>query len=181
MINSVSLVGRLTKDIELRYSNNNNATTNFQLAVNRPFPDNNGQYQADFISCVAFGKRAENMASYLAKGSLIGVEGRIQTSTYKDKQNKTVFRTDVICSNVSFLESSNKNNNQGNNNFQQNNQNYQNYQNGRSGTNYNNRQQNNNGFDNPNFNSEYSDFGQDFPSNLNDDDFFKDVVNPFKD
>ena len=92
MINSVILTGRLTKNIDLRQTSTGKAMTYFTLAVNRAFKNEQGVSDADFITCVAFGKQAENMARYLTQGSLIGVDG------------KTVYVTEVIAGNVSFLE-----------------------------------------------------------------------------
>lgn len=114
MINNVVLVGRLTKDLELRYTTSNKAAVNFTLAVNRNFKNERGELQADFIGCTAYGKQAENMARFLNKGSLIGVEGRISTRNYQGKDGKTVYITEVIADKVNFLESKK----QGNNNQQ---------------------------------------------------------------
>lgn len=114
MINNVVLVGRLTRDLELRYTTSNKAAVNFTLAVNRNFKNERGEFPADFISCTAYGKQAENMARFLNKGSLIGVEGRISTRNYQGKDGKTVYITEVIADKVNFLESKK----QGNNNQQ---------------------------------------------------------------
>ena len=114
MINNVVLVGRLTKDLELRYTTSNKAAVNFTLAVNRNFKNKRGELQADFIGCTAYGKQAENMARFLNKGSLIGIEGRISTRNYQGKDGKTVYITEVIADKVNFLESKK----QGNNNQQ---------------------------------------------------------------
>lgn len=114
MINNVVLVGRLTKDLELRYTTSNKAAVNFTLAVNRNFKNERGELQADFIGCTAYGKQAENMARFLNKGSLIGIEGRISTRNYQGKDGKTVYITEVIADKVNFLESKK----QGNNNQQ---------------------------------------------------------------
>lgn len=114
MINNVVLVGRLTRDLELRYTTSNKAAVNFTLAVNRNFKNERGELPADFISCTAYGKQAENMARFLNKGSLIGIEGRISTRNYQGKDGKTVYITEVIADKVNFLESKK----QGNNNQQ---------------------------------------------------------------
>lgn len=114
MINNVVLVGRLTRDLELRYTTSNKAAVNFTLAVNRNFKNERGKFPADFIGCTAYGKQAENMARFLNKGSLIGVEGRISTRNYQGKDGKTVYITEVIADKVNFLESKK----QGNNNQQ---------------------------------------------------------------
>lgn len=105
MINNVVLVGRLVRDVDLKYTNSGRAATNFTLAVNRDFKNEQGVNEADFISCAAFGKQAENMARFLGKGSLIGVEGRISTRSYQAKDGKTVYVTEVITSKIGFLES----------------------------------------------------------------------------
>ena len=105
MINSVILTGRLTKNIDLRQTSTGKAMTYFTLAVNRVFKNEQGVSDADFITCVAFGKQAENMARYLTQGSLIGVEGRISTRNFQGKDGNTVYVTEVIAGNVSFLES----------------------------------------------------------------------------
>ena len=104
MINSVVLVGRITKSPELKSTQSNISFTNFTLAVNRQFTSQNGEQEVDFIQCIAWRKQAENMAQYLHKGSLIGVLGRIQTRTY-EADNGTRYITEVVCDNVQFLES----------------------------------------------------------------------------
>lgn len=104
MINRVVLVGRLTKDPELRYSPSGIAMCRFTLAVNRTFSNQNGEREADFINCVAWRKQAENTANFLKKGSLAGAEGRIQTGSYEGQDGKRVYTTDVICDSVQFLE-----------------------------------------------------------------------------
>lgn len=124
MINRVVLVGRLTKDPELRYTPNGVAVTNFRLAVNRPFTNQNGEREADFINVIVWRKAAENVANYLHKGSLAGVDGRIQTRNYEGQDGKTVYVTEVVADSVQFLEPKNSsnnnqdfnNNNAGNNN-----------------------------------------------------------------
>lgn len=109
MINRVVLVGRLTKDPELRYTPNGIASTRFTVAVNRTFSNQQGEREADFISCVAWRKQAENLANFMRKGSLIGVEGRIQTGSYEGQDGKRVYTTDVVADSVQFLESRNAN------------------------------------------------------------------------
>lgn len=104
MINSVALTGRLTRDIELKQTQGGIAVTRFTLAVNRNFKNANGETEADFINCTAWRQTAETMANYLKKGSLIGVEGRIQTGSF-EKDGQRVFTTEVIVDNFSFLES----------------------------------------------------------------------------
>jgi len=103
VINRVVLVGRLTADPELRYTPNGIASCKFRVAVNRPFK-NEGEQQADFISCVAWRKQAENLANYIKKGGLIGLEGRIQTGSYEGQDGKRVYTTDVVADSIQFLE-----------------------------------------------------------------------------
>src|SRR5699024_9486803 len=98
-------VGRLTKDVDLRYLQSGKAVGNFTIAINRPFKNKNGDYEADFINVVQFGKGAENLANYMKKGSQIGVDGRIQTRTFETKDGKTMFVTEVVADSVQFLES----------------------------------------------------------------------------
>ncbi|MDW0111237.1 single-stranded DNA-binding protein [Sporosarcina aquimarina] len=104
MINRVVLVGRLTKDPELKYTQSGIAVTRFTLAVNRPFSNQQGDREADFINCVAWRKQAENTANFLRKGSLTGVDGRIQTSNFEGQDGKRVFMTEVVADSVQFLE-----------------------------------------------------------------------------
>ena len=104
-MNKVFLVGRLTRDPELRYGANNNAVMRTAIAVDRTFANQNGEREADFINIVAFGNRAETMKKYLTKGSQIAVSGRIQTGSYDDKDGKRVFNTDVIIDEFQFLDS----------------------------------------------------------------------------
>lgn len=105
-MNKVLLTGRITKDLELRKTQSGTSVIRFTLAVNRRFKQE-GQPDADFISCTAWGKTADTMGQYLHKGSLIGVEGRITTGNYQDKDGKTVYTTDVTIENFDFLESRN--------------------------------------------------------------------------
>lgn len=111
MINNVSLTGRLTRDIDLRQTSTGKSMTYFTLAVNRGYKNEQGVNEADFIGCVAFGVQAENMARYLTQGSLIGVEGRISTRNFQGKDGNTVYVTEVIANNVTFLESKKQQNN----------------------------------------------------------------------
>lgn len=103
MINRTVLVGRLTKDPELRYTPNGIASCRFTLAVNRAFK-NEGEQQADFIQCVSWRKQAENLANFQRKGNLIGVEGRIQTGSFEGQDGKRIYTTDVVADSVQFLE-----------------------------------------------------------------------------
>ncbi|WP_144511569.1 single-stranded DNA-binding protein [Bacillus sp. FJAT-22090] len=114
MINRVVLVGRLTKDVEIKYTPSGVAMARFTLAVNRTFKDANGEQQADFINIVVWRKQAENTANFLKKGSLAGVEGRIQTGSYEGQDGKRVYTTDVVADSVQFLEPKNGQANQNN-------------------------------------------------------------------
>ncbi len=177
MINNVVLVGRITRDVELRMSDSGKAYTNFSLAVNRVFKGQDGKQQADFINCIVFGKQAENLARYCGKGSMIGVLGSIQTGKYQGKDGNTVFTTDIMVQNVQFLDTKS---NQGqqqqptNNNFNNFNQNQPNamdvinQQHQQQGMNFNNTGLRNN-------NTVFDNFG----NNFNPNDFMQDVVNPF--
>ena len=126
-MNTVNLIGRLTKDPELRYTPSGIAVCKFTLAVNRDFTNQQGEREADFINCTAFKKTAENLANYQRKGSQIGVIGRIQTGSYQRDDGTKVFTTDVMVDRVEFLGSK-QNNEQQNNYGQQNNQQYNNQQ-----------------------------------------------------
>ncbi|WP_042464237.1 single-stranded DNA-binding protein [Neobacillus dielmonensis] len=103
MINRVVLVGRLTKDPELKYTPNGVAVATFTLAVNRQFPNQNGEREADFLNCVVWRKAAENVANFLKKGSLAGVDGRIQVRTYEQEGRRQYF-TEIVADSVQFLE-----------------------------------------------------------------------------
>ncbi|GGB63725.1 single-stranded DNA-binding protein 3 [Lentibacillus populi] len=105
MINAVTLVGRLTKDVDLRYTQSGKAVGNFTLAVNRPFKNAQGEQEADFINCTSWGKQAENLANYMKKGSQVGIVGRIQTRNYENNEGRKVFVTEVIAEQAAFLES----------------------------------------------------------------------------
>ncbi|WP_096202899.1 single-stranded DNA-binding protein [Bacillus sp. FJAT-45350] len=117
MINRVVLVGRLTKDPELKYTPNGVAVANFTLAVNRPFANQQGEREADFINCIIWRKQAENVANYLRKGSLAGLEGRIQTRSFDDSNGQRQFRVEVVGDSVQFLEPRNASGNQGSDQF----------------------------------------------------------------
>ncbi len=108
MINRTVLVGRLTKDPEVRYTSSNIAYARFTLAVNRTFAAQNGEREADFIQCITWRRQAENLARFVRKGSLVGVEGRIQTGSYDDKDGIRKYTTDVVCDSVQFLEPKNQ-------------------------------------------------------------------------
>lgn len=107
MINNVVLVGRLTRDAELRYTPSNVAVATFTLAVNRNRKNENGEREADFINCVIWRQAAENLANWAKKGSLIGVTGRIQTRNYENQQGQRVYVTEVIAEQFQMLESRN--------------------------------------------------------------------------
>lgn len=106
-MNKVQLVGRLTRDPEIRYSHGENATATarFSVAVNRRFKNSEGNYDADFINCVAFGKSAEFVEKYFKKGMAIGLTGRIQTGSYTNKDGQRVYTTDVVVEETEFVES----------------------------------------------------------------------------
>lgn len=108
MINNVTLVGRLTKDVELKYTPANQAVAQFTLAVNRTFKNANGERESDFINCVIWRQSAENFAKWAKKGALIGITGRIQTRNYENQQGQRVYVTEVIAENFQMLESRNQ-------------------------------------------------------------------------
>lgn len=105
MLNSTCLVGRLTKDAELRYTTNNQAVATFTLAVNRNFKSQNGEREADFINCVIWRQQAENLANWAKKGALIGITGRIQTRNYENQQGQRVYVTEIVANDFQLLES----------------------------------------------------------------------------
>ena len=105
MINNVVLVGRMTRDAELRYTPSNQAVATFTLAVNRNFKNQNGEREADFINCVIWRQQAENLANWAKKGTLVGVTGRIQTRNYENQQGQRVYVTEVVADNFQLLES----------------------------------------------------------------------------
>jgi single-strand DNA-binding protein len=113
LLNRVILIGRLTKDPELRYTPAGVAVTQFTLAVDRNFKDQAGEREADFINIVTWRQLAETCANYLRKGRLTAVEGRIQTRNYDNNEGKKVYVTEVVADNVRFLESSNSGNREG--------------------------------------------------------------------
>lgn len=105
MINNVVLVGRLTRDPELRHTPQNQAVATFGLAVNRQFKNANGEREADFINCVIWRQQAENLANFAKKGALIGITGRIQTRNYENQQGQKVYVTEVVADTFQMLES----------------------------------------------------------------------------
>jgi len=104
LINNVVLVGRLTRDVELRYTANGTAVGSFTVALDRPFTNQNGEKDTDFINCVAWRKTAETLANFTRKGSLVGVTGRIQTRNYTNNEGRKVYVTEVVCDNFQMLE-----------------------------------------------------------------------------
>lgn len=105
MLNRVVIVGRLTRDPDLRYTPSGLPVANFTVAANRPFKNQQGEQEADFINCVIWRKPAESLATYMKKGGLVGVEGRIQTRSYENQEGKMVYVTEVLAETVQFLES----------------------------------------------------------------------------
>ena len=105
MINQVILVGRLTKEVNLKYTPSNQAVATFSLAVNRNFKGQNGEREADFINCVIWRQQAENLANWAKKGALIGITGRIQTRSYENQQGQRVYVTEVVAEQFQLLES----------------------------------------------------------------------------
>lgn len=113
-MNSVQLLGRLTRDPDVRYTDGGSTVAKFTLAVDRRFKQEGGD-SADFINCIAFGKTAEFIERYVFKGTKIALNGRIQTGSYTNKDGVKVYTTDVVVENVEFAESKNSNSNAGNN------------------------------------------------------------------
>ena len=109
-MNKVILIGRLTRDVEMKYSTNNDtAIARYTLAVNRPFK-REGEPEADFLPCVAFNKTAEFAEKYLAKGMRVAIEGRIQTGSYTNGEAKKVYVTEIVVERQEFLEKKNRDN-----------------------------------------------------------------------
>lgn len=107
-MNKAILIGRLTRDPELRYTSSNRAVCQFTVAIDRPFTNQaSGQREADFINVVAWDKTGENVGKYMTKGRLVAVEGRIQTRNYDNNEGRKVYVTEVVANNVQFLESKN--------------------------------------------------------------------------
>lgn len=132
-MNTVQLVGRLTKEIDLKFTSSGVAVGSFTLAVNRNFTNQQGEREADFINCVIWRKAAENLSNFTRKGSQIGVEGRIQTRNYENQQGQRVYVTEVVVSNFHLLEprsvteqrpTGDSYTNSGNSGYNQNQQNY---------------------------------------------------------
>ena len=185
MLNNVVLIGRTTRDAELRYTPNNKAVATVTLAVNRTQKNEDGSYKADFINLVLWGQTAENFANWIKKGGLVSVVGRIETRNYDNQQTgQKVYVTEVVADRIQFLESKSSSNRQNNGfdsmsfNQPQSQPSFSNNQNYYNNSNHNQGQANSAMQDFIN-DSSFSDFGENFPSNL-DDDFMQDVVNPFK-
>lgn len=116
-MNRVCLVGRLTTKPELRYTNSNLPFSRFSIAVNRTFSNSQGQREADFINIVVWRKQAENVCNFLDKGSLVSVEGRIQTGSYDGQDGNKRYTFEVVADSVQFLESKSKSQNRGQGSF----------------------------------------------------------------
>ncbi|MGC0310732.1 single-stranded DNA-binding protein [Streptococcus sp. CL9.43] len=114
MINNVTLVGRLTRDPELRYTPSNIAITTFNLAVNRNFKNQDGNREADFINCMIWRQQAENFANWCKKGNQVGITGRIQTRSYDNQQGQHVYVTEVVADTFQLLEKRDNSANQAN-------------------------------------------------------------------
>ena len=110
-MNKVFLIGRLTRDPELRYTGSNTAVASFSLAVNRNFTNQAGEREADFINIVVWRNQAENVKNYLTQGSQVAIDGRIQTRSYDDNEGKKRYVTEVVADNVEFLGTKNSNGN----------------------------------------------------------------------
>ena len=108
MINNVTLVGRLTRDPELRYTTSNVAVATFNMAVNRNFKGANGEREADFINCMIWRKPAELLSEWCKKGNLVGITGRIQTRSYDNQQGQRVYVTEVVAESFQLLEKRDK-------------------------------------------------------------------------
>lgn len=104
MINNVTLIGRLTRDAELRHTQTNIATAQFNIACNRNFKNANDEYDADFINCVMWREQAERFCNWTRKGMLVGIVGRIQTRSYENQQGQRVYVTEVVAENFQILE-----------------------------------------------------------------------------
>jgi single-strand DNA-binding protein len=103
-MNKVILIGRLTKDVDIRYTEAGKAVANFTLAVDRPFKNQQGEKEADFIRIVVWGKQAENCANYIGKGRLVAVDGRLQIRSYEGQDGDRKYITEVVAETVKFLD-----------------------------------------------------------------------------
>jgi len=122
-MNKIMLIGRLTKDPELRYTPNGAAVTSFTLAVDRRFPNQNGEREADFINCVAWNKSAEFVANYFHKGKQMALEGRLQVRTYEGNDGQRRWVTEVVAEQIEFVGSKNDNAGGGRQDYQSHNNN----------------------------------------------------------
>lgn len=104
-MNKVIIIGRNTKDIELRQTTAGTSVAEFSIAVNRAFKNANGERESDFFNCIAFSKLAETISKYVKKGDQLGVEGRLQTRNYTNKEGRKVYITEIVVENVEFLQS----------------------------------------------------------------------------
>ena len=160
-MNKVILIGRLTKDPELRRTPNDIPVCQFVLAVNRNFQGANGERQADFITCIAWRNQAENLSRYIRKGGLVAVDGMLQTRSYDDPNGVRRFVTEVVCNQINFLEPKKDNGYADFNQTQPTNQNYGNFNGGygqNNGYNQNNQYRQNN-YQSP-FEKSYNEFSQ---------------------
>ena len=160
MINNVVLVGRMTRDAELRYTPQNQAVATFTLAVNRNFKNQSGEREADFINVVIWRQQAENLANWAKKGALIGVTGRIQTRNYENQQGQRVYVTEVVADNFQLLESRASREGQSSGSYTSNNF-------GNSSSNFGNSTSVNQV---PNFSRDENPFGNTNPMDISDDD-----------
>lgn len=164
MINNVTLVGRLTRDVELRYTGSGIAVASFSIAIDRPFTNAQGERETDFINCVAWRKTAETLANFTKKGSLVGVTGRIQTRNYQNNEGRTIYITEVVAENFQMLEpksvtdsrrsqdgGSSSGGYSNNNNFSNNNNQSQQYNNNQQASNKSQNTFSNSGYDNDPF------------------------------
>lgn len=103
-MNKVIVIGRTTKDIELRQTAGGTSVVEFSIAVKRAFKNANGENESDFFNCIAFSKLAETISRYVKKGDQVGIEGRLQTRNYTNKEGKKVYLTEIIVENVEFLQ-----------------------------------------------------------------------------
>ena len=160
MINNVVLVGRTTRDAELRYTPQNQAVATFTLAVNRNFKNQSGEREADFINVVIWRQQAENLANWAKKGALIGITGRIQTRNYENQQGQRVYVTEVVADNFQLLESRASREGQSSGSYTSNNF-------GNSSSNFGNSTSVNQV---PNFSRDENPFGNTNPMDISDDD-----------
>ena len=103
-MNKVIIIGRTTKDIELKQQSSGTAVAEFSIAVKRTFKNANGENESDFFNCIAFSKLAETISRYVKKGDLVGIEGRLQTRNNTNKEGRKVYVTEIIVENVEFLQ-----------------------------------------------------------------------------